>query len=330
MREQSTPAAIARPVDASGQARSAEMAAVARPDTSLVAQGLLLFAVTAWGASFVAARMVLNAPAGLMSLSPTLLATVRFLIASAFFGPVLLVRQLRGKGVEARDLPLFFLLGTLAISLYFFLQYTGVRLTNAGVSAVIVVGGIPLATVAVSAAMDRERFGAGKIGAVACGAAGILIVASQRGVSLALESGFLLGVLCLVLNAVCFGFYSVLARRMRAKYSPVTITAATMLMGTLGLVAVAALTERWSELRLLSAGQWGAVAYLAVVCSVLAYLAYNRALVTFPASRAASWIYLESPVAIVLGVAILGETLSLMTVAGAAVIVGSLVFMERR
>jgi len=143
-------------------------------------------------------------------------------------------------------------------------------------------------------------------------------------------SGFLLGVLCLVLDAVCFGFYSVLVRRMRAKYSPVTITAATMLMGTLGLVAVAAFTERWDTLRLLSAGQWGAVAYLAGVCSILAYLAYNRALVTFPASRAASWIYLESPVAIVLGVAVLGETLSPMTVAGAVVVVGSLVAMERR
>lgn len=305
------------------------LAAAVHADAPVVAQGLLLLAVTAWGASFVAARAVLNAPAGQVSLTPTLLATVRFLIASALFGPVLLRRQIRREGVRAGDLPMFFLLGTLAISLYFFLQYTGVRLTSAGVSAVIVVGGIPIATMAVAALMERESPGPRRAVAVVCGAAGIVIVAGQRGLSLAIESGFLLGVFCLVLNAVCFGFYSVLVRRMRAKYPPVTVTAATMLTGTLGLLAAAVVTEEWSALALLSAGQWGAVAYLAIVCSVLAYLAYNRALVTFPAARAAAWIYLECPVAIALGVLVLGETVSPATIAGALVVIGSLLFVEK-
>ncbi|MDP2870972.1 MAG: EamA family transporter [Bacillota bacterium] len=316
-------------VSPAGRAGHAIATAAAQPDALAVTQGLLLFAVTAWGASFVAARTILSAPPGQVSLTPTLLAAVRFLIASAFFGPVLLLRQVRRKGIEARDLPLFLLLGTLAVSLYFFLQYTGVRLTNAGVSAVIVVGGIPPATMAVSALMDRESLGLGKALAVACGAVGIAIVATQRGLSVALGGGFLLGALCLALDAVCFGFYSVLVRRMRARYSPVTITAATTLMGTLGLVAVSAVVDDWGTLRLLSAGQWGAVAYLAVVCSILAYLAYNRALVTFPAARAAVWIYLESPVAIVLGVVLLGEKVAAMTVVGALVIIGSLLAAER-
>jgi drug/metabolite transporter (DMT)-like permease len=298
-------------------------------DSTLVAQGLLLFAVTAWGASFVAARSVLSAGPGLVSLSPLVLAATRFSLASVFFAPVLVRGHLRGERIAPADVPLFFLLGTLAISLYFFLQYTGVRLTNAGVSAVLVVGGIPLATMAVSALMDRESLSPKKSAAIVCGAAGITVVASQRGLSFSLESGYLLGAACLALDAVCFGFYSVLVRRMRARYSPVTITAATTLMGTLGLVLASLFTGDWGVLRRLSPGQWGAVAYLAVVCSIMAYLAYNRALGTFSAARAASWIYLESPVAIVLGALLLGETLSWLTALGALVIVGSLALAER-
>jgi len=303
--------------------------ASAEADSPLVVRALLFFAVVAWGASFVAARTVLNPPAGGSGLSPALLATVRFLLASLFFAPVLVGRHLRGERLDAKDLPMLLLLGTLAVSLYFFLQYTGVRLTSAGVSAVLVVGSIPLATMAVSAVLERETLGPRKTAAVVAGAVGITVVASQRGLTVAFESGYLLGAACLILDAVCFGFYSVLVRRMAARYSPVTITAATMLTGTAGLLAVSAFTEDWSTLHALSAAQWGAVAYLAVVCSIMAYLAYNRALRTFPAARAASWIYLESPVAVVLGVILLGETVSPATVAGAAVIVGSLALAER-
>src|SRR5579885_3533451 len=44
------------------------------------------FAVFNWGASFVAARFLLHpASAGLVALSPTLLAALRFSIASIFF-----------------------------------------------------------------------------------------------------------------------------------------------------------------------------------------------------------------------------------------------------
>ena len=45
----------------------------------------LWFAVIAWGGSFVAARALLAAKPGGVSLSPTILAAARFSIASLFF-----------------------------------------------------------------------------------------------------------------------------------------------------------------------------------------------------------------------------------------------------
>lgn len=294
------------------------------------ARPLLLFAAVAWGASFVAARAVLSAPAGMVSLSPLLLATVRFSLACGFFVPLLALRLARGERVRRSDLPRLAILGQLAISLYFFLQYTGVQLTNAGVASVLVVGGIPLATTAVAAAVLGERLGRRHITALLAGALGVAIVGLQRGLSVSASGGFVVGALCLALDALCFAVYSTLTRQLRARYSSALLTSVITLFGTAGLLTVAIFREDWRGLAALAPGQWGAILYLALGCSVLAYLAYNHALASVPAGRAATWIYLETPVAVGLGIVVLGETLTAATALGAAMILTSLYVLDRR
>ena len=79
-------------------------------------------------------------------------------------------------------------------------------------------------------------------------------------------------------------------------------------------------TNRWSDVARLNTIQWIALVFLATVCSVIAYFAYNVALTRLEASRVAVYIYFEPVVAILLGVTLLGESLSWQTLAGAATI----------
>src|SRR5690242_21312001 len=167
---------------------------------------LLLFVVLLWGGSFVAARALLAPPHGGTALTPTMLATVRFLLASAVFLPILAARQ-RTRPIRWRDVPTFLLLGQLGISIYFLMQYTGVRLTNAGIAAVTVIGLTPLATMVISGVALREPLGGKRALALLAGAAGVAIVVSQGGLRLDAGGGFLLGAFCLVGNAVMFAIY---------------------------------------------------------------------------------------------------------------------------
>lgn len=302
-----------------------------RPAPSRLAlYALLMLVVVAWGGSFVAARAVLSAgEAGAATLSPTMLATVRFLLASVVFLPLLIRQHRRVQPLKLADAPTFLLLGQLGISIYFWLQYTGVRLTNAGLAAVLVVGLIPLATMLVSGLALGERIGRRRALALALGAAGVVVVVSQQGLQVALESGFLLGSLCLVANALCFAAYSTLVRGVRARYPALTTTAAMTLAGALGLALYSLVAEDWRALAALSGAQWGAIVYLAVICSVVAYFLYNHALSRIEASQAAVWLYLEPPVAMVLGAALLGETVAAQTVAGGLIILASLYLTQR-
>ncbi|MDQ2714808.1 MAG: DMT family transporter, partial [Chloroflexota bacterium] len=115
------------------------------------------FTVGVWGTSFVAARFLLHpTSAGQVALSPTLLAALRFTIASLFF-VVPLIRALVQRQITYRDLLLMALLGQIGFSLYFWLQYTGVQKTNASVSSILVVGLIPIVTAFLARFFGAER-----------------------------------------------------------------------------------------------------------------------------------------------------------------------------
>ena len=66
-----------------------------------------------WGLSFVAASMVLT------TLSPVILATVRFMIASLNYLPVLIWEYRKGNKPTFADLKELALFGFLSISIYF-------------------------------------------------------------------------------------------------------------------------------------------------------------------------------------------------------------------
>jgi len=303
-----------------------------------LAYALLGFAMAAWGGSFVAARMLL-APADArdVALAPIPLAALRFTIAAILFVPPIAVRRWRGRPsaavpprpLDRGDLLRLAALGQLGITLYFWLQYTGVRLTNAGVASILVVGLIPIATGLAARARLGEALGRAQIPALAFGLAG---VAAQRGSGLALgfSPGFAAGAVCLVVDAACFAVYSTLIRDLRARYDALTLTAGVTATGAAGLLVLTTLTGGWREVARLSGTQWLAVAYLALVCSVLAYLSYNRALATLEAGRAAAWVYLEPPIALLLGAWLLGERVSPASLLGGALIAAAVALASRR
>ena len=300
------------------------------PRAGLKVYGALLFSVTAWGASFVAARYVLSSfVPGMPVLSPVLLATVRFFMATVVFVVILLFRRPPVERIRRQDIAALIVLGQVGISVYFWLQYTGLKLTNASVSSVLVVGLIPLATMVVSGLARRESLRGKRAAALALGACGVLVVSGQNGFGVALETGFLLGSVCLVANAFCFAVYSTLMRKMREQYSSLVLTAAVTVSGTAGLLLASAFTQDWSSLLRLEPVQWAAVVYLSLVCSVLAYFLYNHALSYLEASKAAVWLYLEPVVAMLLGSLLLGEAISAHTIAGGAIILLSLTLTQR-
>lgn len=271
------------------------------------------------GLSFVAASEVL------LTVTPLVLATLRFIVASIVFLPFMAYELRRGLVLKLRDLGELAGLGVMSISIYFWLQYTGVRYAGAGISALLVVGLIPILTGLTSSFLLKERFSASKAFGIALGLIGVGLVTVPNLFLGSIDLMFYVGVISLFANAVLFSFYSTLSKRlMRRINRPLLITACTTIMGTLALIPLS-LTSDWGPVRMLQSAQWVSVAYLALVCSCLGYFLWNFALSRLEAMKSSVWLYLE-PVVAFIGTAILFGTLptTVTVLGGFAIILGAL------
>ena len=284
-----------------------------------------LFVATVWGLSFVAASMVLE------TLTPVLLATLRFIIASLLFSPILINTLLKGNIPARKDLKDMAWLGFLSISIYFWLQYTGVQYAGPGVSAIIVVGFIPILTGLASSVILKEPFDKRRLLGIGLGFTGVVLITLPNLVLGSVNTRFFIGVACLLGNAVAFSLYSTLSRRLLKKYDePAIVTSYVTVFGTLALIPMS-LASDWSTITTLTTNQWIAVLFLASICSGLAYFLWNYALSKIDSVQAAIWLYLE-PVVAFIGIFILyGSAPSLLTITGGVlVLIGAALTSRKR
>ncbi len=301
------------------------------PLPTLVSLGIW-FSTLCWGSAYVAARFLLQPEtASRASLSPALLAALRFGIAALFF-VVPLGQAIFHHRVSLRELLLMALLGLYTYSLYFWLQYIGIQETNASIASILGVGLIPIFTTLLAQIRGAERLNISLWGILLFGFIGVMLIVFQQPLSASLHSGFLLGSLCLIFNTFSFALYSYLSKQWMRTISPLVLTAGTMISGAIGLIILSFFDpegNHWSEVTRLDGVQWLALLFLAVGCSVLAYFAYNRALSRLDASRVTIYFYFEPLVAIVLGVILLGEHLTWQIVIGGFMITASVVLVNR-
>jgi drug/metabolite transporter (DMT)-like permease len=272
-----------------------------------------------WGFSFVAARIVLS------TVTPMILATVRFVISSLFFIPIIVIEYSRGDSPNLRNLLELAFLGFLSISIYFPLQYIGVQYAGAGVSALLVNGSIPILTGLSSALLIRERYGARQVFGTLLGLAGVGLITVPGLLLERVDWFFYIGVLCLFLNAICFAAYSTISRKLMKRSSkPLLTTSYVIVFGTLILIPMSVSSD-WSTIRYLRLDQWLSILYLAVCCSCGGYFLWNYSLSKMEAAKVAVWQYLEPLVAFV-GEALIFSTIPTATtmVGGTTIIVGAL------
>jgi drug/metabolite transporter (DMT)-like permease len=272
-----------------------------------------------WGLSFVAASMVLT------TLPPLILATVRFIIAAALYSPVIIWEYRKGHRPSMVDLKELAALGFLSISIYFWLQYTGVQYAGAGVSAVLATGFTPVLTGIAGTVLLKEKVTATKGFGIALGLTGVALIALPKLVFGNVDWLFLLGVSCLLGNAVCWSMYSTLSRRLMKRIgNPLMVTAYTTLLGVIFLIPLS-LTSNWGAVSRVTTEQWGSILYLAVVCSCVGYFLWNYTLSKLEAVKATVWLYLEPVAAFIGSFLLFGQVPAALTIVGGiAILVGAL------
>ena len=276
---------------------------------------------TIFGLSFLMTKGALDA------FSPFELIFLRFALATIALGALsrfgAFKLSFRGKPL----LPLV-LICLFQPIVYFLCETFGLRET-ASSTAGLILGALPAAVAALSVPMLKERLSPRQsIGLFVSVAGVVLIVLDGRSRASAIGGDSLRGVLLVVGALVSAAFYNVFSRRARALYSPLETTFAMMASGAVffGIMVLIDLLVSGSRggigmFQRATPAAWGAVAYLGILSSVVAFFLVNLSLSRLKASQASIFGTITPIVALVAGIAFRGESLSILELFGAVAVI---------
>ena len=195
----------------------------------------------------------------------------------------------------------------------------GVSMTSA-VSAGVIMATIPAVVAVMSWAFLKERIGLRVWAAVGCGALGIGLLALSKGehvtqVSRGLEADFLnnkalWGNVLVFVSVLCEAAYAVIGKKLTGALSPKRITALINLWGFLLMTPMGLYAALNFDFAAVTASSWLLLLFYAMAASVWTVWLWMTGLKGVPAARAGVFTVMLPISAAVVGVLVLGESLS--------------------
>ncbi len=187
----------------------------------------------------------------------------------------------------------------------------------------------PFVMVLVGAILFHEKIKPKVLVGMLIGFVGIAILLSSYRSDIAAGEGFLFGVLLTLIAVLTWTSGTFLATRNRINTDPFQGVAWQMLIGGLLLLLSAFITKQEVPLASISWQGWGLLLYLIAVGSIFCFICYIIALRTLPISLVTIYVYINPMVALLLGVLLLNEHISITIILGAAITLGGIYLVKR-
>ena len=275
-------------------------------------QGLLLLILvnTLWGLSFIFSKTALEEGMAVMTLS-----FVRYAAASAVLLPLCLKSE---GGVRLHEwAPRAFCTTLLGVTVYYFFEYTGLKMTTAS-AASLILSLVPMMTLLWRVIFERARTSLFRWGTVALSLLGAFLVI---GADFAAGSRAMLGNLMMMMACLCWVGYIIISPKLMNACSAMRVTTWQALAATVTFLPFA-LMERgsWTPI---SAKAWLCIGVLAVFCSALCYVLYGVAIRSVDPLTVSLTININPIAACLGGFLFLGERLSSVQLIGGGLIMVS-------
>ena len=289
----------------------------------VAAFALLVLSNLLWSGNWVIGRAVRD------TFDPIALNFWRWLVAALVMAPFGLREALAARALIRRHVGLFSLLALSGVVAFQSLVYLGLRTTTA-INAVLINAAGPLFMVICSWMLERDKPSFRQICGMLISFFGVLIVVSQGRLQTLLNLEFHRGDAWILLAMPMWGFYSVLLKRIPVELRGVALAFTIAAIGVAMLLPLY-LADLWSEpFRPLSWAQAGAILYIAVAASVLAFLAWNRGVAVVGANAAGFTLPLLPAFGTALAILFLGEVFQPFHAAGFVIIVAGVALATYR
>ena len=283
---------------------------MSRDRWSLVA---VVATMVVWGLNFPFVKYVLD------QIGVGAFLFIRF-AALPLLGLALLAIVFRGRLARTwpkrADLPRFVLCALVGHTVHIAAVMAGMNLSTAFSSSLVLMSG-PLFTLVILAALGAERLGGRQIAGTLIACAGIALFLSDKFAGGRAHAGY--GDLLLIVAALCFSLYTVLAQPITKRYGPLIVLSYTLLFSAPPIL----LLNFGAFLRIdpaqLTPLVWLGMVWALVLSSFMGWMAWGWANAVRGVARCAPFNYLMPPIAGFSAWLTLGEHFTWLKVLGAAV-----------
>ncbi len=282
----------------------------------------LALTILIWGNSFVVVEIAIEDGA-----SPTLIAMARFLVASTIFGGYVLIK--RPKLFEKADTKKFLFLAFIGIGVYYIFQYYGVKFAGPSISSILVTLLCPIMIFMMSYFRLGEKMGPGQKVGLAVSALGAYFVITDGTTAFASDWLAVLGGVFGVVCAIFWAIYTVEGKRLVKKYDPFVSTAYIALLGTVMLTPFAVADAELTKPVVFPLTFFIAALYLGVLCTVLGYVFWFRALTGLTASSTGATLYFEPVVTVIFAWLLLGQGIGWVAGLGGLLVMFGVILVSR-
>jgi len=281
-------------------------------NNKLIPLAMALFCVLVWGISYAVIRETVQ------QIPPLTLACLRHLLGALLLWPLT-----RGRfGTRRMPLKHHFAICGLAlagITLYFGFENHGLKLTSASHGALLIAL-IPLGTEIVTALQKRRLPTAATWLGTGLALTGVALLVGQQDGTADPEGDLLM------LGAVASWIaYTFGVNRFAGRYPGLLLTRQIMFYGALTLLPGMVWELARTSYVFPTAGAWIGFAYLTVICSVVGYDFWNRAVPNLGPSAVNNLLYLLPLVGVVTGVLALNEPVTPALFSGGGLILGGVI-----
>ena len=284
--------------------------------TRLTGYCFAAFTVVVWGSTFISSKVLLE------FYTPAQIMLTRFILAYCalwLLRPKRLALTLKQEGV-------FFLLGLLGCTAYFYTENTALSYTLAS-NVSIIVAAAPIFTAILAHFAGEERFRASTLAGFLVAFSGVILVVCNGTFVLKLNPK---GDLLALAAAVCWAIYSVLLRRASRGLDSILVTRRTMFWGIVtALPLVAAEGVPYPTAPLLTVSGIANFLFLGLVGSALCFVLWNKAFRILGVVTTNTFIYLMPFITIVAARIFLDEPISPLALLGAVLITAGVVLSQR-
>jgi len=267
----------------------------------------LLYVVCIWSLNTVAVKFAVRSmdPLAFTGLRFVLMTPLAFALARAFGERVRLYKE---------DIPLLLACGACGYGIYQYLWVIGLAHTTAFASALLASMG-PVITLAIVALARTERVRSGRWAGAALALFGVAIFEG----AFAARATFRIGDPLTLGSAAIFAGFNVLSARLVGRYTPVTLVAISMAIGTLMILPGAIPRMLHQDWRHVPGWDWAILGYAVIFPIVLTYPVWSYAISQIGAGRVSMFQFAVPVVTGFLSVPLLHARIDRHEILGAAV-----------